>query len=67
MVAKMNELDIQQSKQVSHDSLVNKKSPFQKENSGVMLFMLEMLKRKAMNDGGWWKTDTDVNSKENIL
>ena len=47
--AKMNELDIQQSKQVSPDSPVSEKNPFQKENSNVILFMLEMLKREAVN------------------
>lgn len=43
--AKMNELDTQPSKQVSHDSLVSERSSFQKENSSVVLFMLELLKR----------------------
>jgi hypothetical protein len=47
--AKMNELDIQQSKQVSLDSLGSEKNPFQEENSSEILFMLEMLKRKSMN------------------
>lgn len=40
--AKMNEPDMQQSKQVSRDSLMSEKSPFQSENSSVILFMLEM-------------------------
>lgn len=68
-VAKMNEPDIQQSKQVSRDSLMSEKSPFQSEHSSVILFMLEMLKRKATNDEGRWKTgaDTDVNRNENTL
>lgn len=47
--AKMNELDIQQSKQVSLDSLGSEKNSFQEENSSEILFMLEMLKRKSMN------------------
>lgn len=65
----MNEPDRQQSKQVSRDSLMSEKSPFQSENSSVILFMLEMLKRKATNDEGRWKTgaDTDVNRHENTL
>lgn len=45
--AKMNEPDRQQSKQVSRDSLMSEKSPFQSENSSVILFMLEMLKKES--------------------
>lgn len=68
-IAKINEPDIQQSKQVSHDSLMSEKGPFQSEHSSVILFMLEMLKGKATNDEGWWKTgaDTDVSRNENTL
>lgn len=46
--AKMNELDTQQSKPVSPDSVVSEKNPFQGgKNSSMILFMLEVLKKES--------------------
>lgn len=65
----MNQIYDNLSKCHARDSLMSEKSPFQSEHSSVILFMLEMLKRKATNDERRWKTgaDTDVNRNENTL